>query len=211
VLGTESRLWDLSPSAEPACRHVQRLRGAGQDGAIAYGRGLGLSPQAGCPGVSGVGIQRGDRGAASPVRVSPGRTSGPHPPHNCKWAWKTLSRLEREIMVLPTQGATSGEIARKIGISTGTADWHVNNILNKMHLHSRDQAQRKFLGAEFLLSRGRVKTYSFPSCTCGSFMVQFHYHHAVRECDIDSSWLASRASRRRTTPRVGAGWPRRLQ
>ncbi len=65
---------------------------------------------------------------------------------NATRRWKTLSAREREIMVLMTEGATSGDIARKLSISPGTADWHVNNIFKKMQVHSRDQARRKFVG-----------------------------------------------------------------
>jgi hypothetical protein len=97
-------------------------------------------------------------------------------------------------MVLMTEGATSGDIARKLCISQGTADWHVNNILKKMHVHSRDEARRKFVGGgEFLLWGSEVKTYSFPRCMFGSLLVQLQHRYGVRGFNVARSWSASRA------------------
>jgi DNA-binding NarL/FixJ family response regulator len=59
---------------------------------------------------------------------------------------KTLSWREREVMLLLINGATTKDVARKLGIEEGTAHWHLDNIFKKLHVHSKDEARRKFAG-----------------------------------------------------------------
>lgn len=58
----------------------------------------------------------------------------------------TLSCREREVMLLLVNGATNKDLARQLGIGEGTAHWHVSEIFRKMHVHSREEARRKFVG-----------------------------------------------------------------
>jgi DNA-binding NarL/FixJ family response regulator len=68
------------------------------------------------------------------------RTMGAH--SRCQ----TLSSREREIMLLLIRDASDKDIATTLGIGTGTAHWHVNRILKKLAVHSRQEACRKFVG-----------------------------------------------------------------
>jgi LuxR family maltose regulon positive regulatory protein len=51
-----------------------------------------------------------------------------------------LSERELEILRLIFDGASNGEIARKLVVSLGTVKKHVNNIYVKLDVHSRTQA-----------------------------------------------------------------------
>lgn len=59
---------------------------------------------------------------------------------------KTLSEREREIMLLLLSWASNGDIARRLFIDRGTVHWHLDNIFKKLHVHSRAEARRKFMG-----------------------------------------------------------------
>ena len=77
---------------------------------------------------------------------------------------RTLSAREREILLLLMNGATNKDIASHLGIGDGTVHWHLDNIFKKMHVHSREDARRKFVGGgEFLLPGSGLKTYHFPT------------------------------------------------
>ena len=51
-----------------------------------------------------------------------------------------LTKREKEVLALVTSGATNKEIASQLYISASTVDFHVHNILTKLHLRNRTQA-----------------------------------------------------------------------
>jgi DNA-binding CsgD family transcriptional regulator len=53
-----------------------------------------------------------------------------------------LTPRERETLHLLTEGLGTFEIAASLGISTGTVQVHVKNILAKLGLHSKVEAVR---------------------------------------------------------------------
>lgn len=56
----------------------------------------------------------------------------------------TLSGREREVLSLVADGHSNKTIARKLYISEFTAKRHVQNVLNKLALHSRQDAATRF-------------------------------------------------------------------
>lgn len=50
---------------------------------------------------------------------------------------ETLTTREREVLQLSAEGFTNGEIARKLGISSRTAEKHRQHVLQKLELHSQ--------------------------------------------------------------------------
>ena len=53
---------------------------------------------------------------------------------------RQLTRRELQVLELLTQGATSAEIGRRLGVSTNTVRTHVQGILSKLQVHSRLEA-----------------------------------------------------------------------
>jgi len=51
-----------------------------------------------------------------------------------------LTRREREILVLLTEGKTNREIAKQLSLSEGTVRFHVSNILSKLDVNNRTEA-----------------------------------------------------------------------
>ena len=60
-------------------------------------------------------------------------------------AEQNLSRREREVLELLTQGCSNKEIADKLSISIETVTWHLRHIYTKLHVRSRTQAALKFI------------------------------------------------------------------
>jgi DNA-binding NarL/FixJ family response regulator len=56
----------------------------------------------------------------------------------------TLSSREREVLALVAEGHSNKTIARKLYISEFTAKRHVQNVLNKLALHRRQDAATRF-------------------------------------------------------------------
>ena len=56
----------------------------------------------------------------------------------------TLSNREREVLALVAEGDSNKAIARKLYISEFTAKRHVQNVLNKLSLHRRQDAATRF-------------------------------------------------------------------
>lgn len=56
----------------------------------------------------------------------------------------TLSSREREVLALVAEGHSNKTIARKLYISEFTAKRHVQNVLNKLALHRRQDAASRF-------------------------------------------------------------------
>ena len=59
-----------------------------------------------------------------------------------------LTRREREVLELLSQGCANKEIAVKLSISVETVTWHLRHIYTKLHVRSRTQAALKFLGRQ---------------------------------------------------------------
>lgn len=51
-----------------------------------------------------------------------------------------LTDREREVLILLAQGVSTAKIAKKLSISPATVRNHIQNILNKLHVHSRIEA-----------------------------------------------------------------------
>lgn len=58
---------------------------------------------------------------------------------------QNLSRREREVLELLSQGSSNKEIADKLSVSIETVTWHLKHIYSKLHVQSRTQAALKFL------------------------------------------------------------------
>ena len=58
----------------------------------------------------------------------------------------TLTRREREVMALVAEGASSKEIAQKLGLTAGTVRAHLHTIYGKLGVDNRTQAAVLFLG-----------------------------------------------------------------
>jgi DNA-binding NarL/FixJ family response regulator len=58
---------------------------------------------------------------------------------------QNLSRREREVLELLSQGGSNKEIADKLSVSIETVTWHLKHIYSKLHVQSRTQAALKFL------------------------------------------------------------------
>jgi DNA-binding NarL/FixJ family response regulator len=59
---------------------------------------------------------------------------------------ETLTRRENEILSLLAKGALYKEIADQLQISINTVRVHIQNVYEKLHVHSRSQAIMRFLG-----------------------------------------------------------------
>jgi DNA-binding NarL/FixJ family response regulator len=51
-----------------------------------------------------------------------------------------LTERERDVLQLIARGATNREVARRLVISENTVNFHVKNILGKLHAHTRAEA-----------------------------------------------------------------------
>jgi DNA-binding NarL/FixJ family response regulator len=51
-----------------------------------------------------------------------------------------LTRRERDVLERLVEGSTNAEIARRVGVATGTVKAHVRNIFEKLSVHTRTQA-----------------------------------------------------------------------
>ena len=58
--------------------------------------------------------------------------------------WNTLSRRQKEVVVLISRGYSNQEIGRALVISVETAKTHVRNILYKFNLHRREHCVRRW-------------------------------------------------------------------
>ena len=59
---------------------------------------------------------------------------------------ETLSDREEDVLRLLSEGAMYKEIANQLGISLDTVRSHVRKIYEKLHVHSRHEAVRKYMG-----------------------------------------------------------------
>ncbi len=70
-----------------------------------------------------------------------------------------LTRREREVLRRLTEGDGTREIARVLGVSTNTARTHVQNVLDKLGVHSRLEAVALAIRAGVDSDVGRVAPY----------------------------------------------------
>ena len=54
--------------------------------------------------------------------------------------WESLTEGERGILKLLTEGSSNADIAKAIGITSKTVAYHITNILEKLEVHSRQEA-----------------------------------------------------------------------
>jgi len=59
-----------------------------------------------------------------------------------------LSRRETEILEVLSQGLSNKEIAEHLSINVETVRWHLKQIYEKLHVHSRTKVALKFLGMQ---------------------------------------------------------------
>jgi len=59
---------------------------------------------------------------------------------------ETLTKKEEEVLALLSEGGLYKQIANTLGVSINTIREHVRNIYRKLHVRSRSEAMRKFLG-----------------------------------------------------------------
>ena len=57
----------------------------------------------------------------------------------------TLTPREQEILALLSCGMVAKDVARQVGLSYQTVRVHLRNIYEKLHVHTRDEAVRKYL------------------------------------------------------------------
>lgn len=60
---------------------------------------------------------------------------------------ESLTVREQEILALLAQGLVAKDVAMKVGLSYQTVRVHLRNIYEKLHVHSRAEAVRKYLRA----------------------------------------------------------------
>jgi DNA-binding NarL/FixJ family response regulator len=65
-----------------------------------------------------------------------------------------LSKREREILDLLTQGLANKEIASRLTLSTETVRVHLRRIYEKLHVHSRTEAAMKYRDTQTGSKRG---------------------------------------------------------
>lgn len=58
---------------------------------------------------------------------------------------ETLTLREQEILGFLAQGLVAKDVAVKVGLSYQTVRVHLRNIYEKLHVHSREEAVRKYL------------------------------------------------------------------
>ena len=79
------------------------------------------------------------------AREGPGQTPG-----------DDLTQREREVLALVAEGATNREVATELFVTENTVNFHMKNILAKLHLKNRTQA------AAYALRRGLVSLDDVP-------------------------------------------------
>lgn len=65
--------------------------------------------------------------------------------------YETLTTREREVLHLSAEGCTSGEIAKRLGISARTAETHRTHLMSKLGLHTQVELIR------YALRRGIIQ------------------------------------------------------
>lgn len=70
-----------------------------------------------------------------------------------------MTRRERDVIALVSDGMTNKQIAERLHIATHTVKSHIHNIMEKLALHSRLEVAN-FAGSESAISRKVAKTIS---------------------------------------------------
>jgi PAS domain S-box-containing protein len=77
-------------------------------------------------------LEVAQNGNGSQAEISTANDAGP--------LFEELTAREREVLALLAEGCSTGELAQRLVISPNTVRNHVQNILQKLHVHSRAQA-----------------------------------------------------------------------
>jgi two-component system, NarL family, response regulator NreC len=64
--------------------------------------------------------------------------------------YETLTSSEREVLRMVAEGLTNPEIATRLGISLGTVETHLSDVMQKLDLHTQADLIR------FALRRGII-------------------------------------------------------
>jgi RNA polymerase sigma factor (sigma-70 family) len=71
---------------------------------------------------------------------------------------ETLTERERQVLMLIAEALSNRQIAERLGLSENTVETHVRNVLNKLHLSTRQEALRLVLTR----MRNVGKNHGFP-------------------------------------------------
>jgi DNA-binding NarL/FixJ family response regulator len=123
----ELRVLVLTANVEP--RSVRAAFSAGANGYLTKGG----DPSELIPAIDA--IRKGNAYIAEEVRFAVDRHDGPEPTAAIM-SPVTLTRRERQILGMIPHGATSRDIADRLGISPLTARKHRENLMRKLDLHS---------------------------------------------------------------------------
>lgn len=89
-----------------------------------------------------------DGGAPMSAEIARRVVEAFHKPHQANGAAAVLavhlSKREKEILELLTQGLANKEIADRLALSTETVRVHLKRIYDKLHVHSRTEAAMKY-------------------------------------------------------------------
>jgi DNA-binding NarL/FixJ family response regulator len=83
-----------------------------------------------------------DNPFCDPQAVSPSRDQ-------TYFRWLSFSPREQDVLALTCLGYTNRQIASRLGISAGTVKSYIQNVLNKMGLHSKVDLRLTFYGWDF--------------------------------------------------------------
>lgn len=87
-----------------------------------------------------------------------------HPPNTKAGSYGgvSLTQREREVLNLISRGYANKEVADQLSITVETIRYHLKNVYDKFHVHSRTEAVVKFLGMEPGENRDNFRSTELP-------------------------------------------------